>query len=346
MSVLAQTAGPAAPRARHGGDRRADAARPDLRPGHRRPDRRQRVLALDLLRQHPDRDPRPRRSPPGCCTPTPAAPTPAGSTGAACCCSRPALAGIVFGLSETETQGGIDARRSRGCRSSSGSLLVALFVRHALRAERPLIDVGAVPRPASAPRRRRRSCSAARCSARMIVLPLYYQVDRGESALTAGLLMAPQGIGAALAMPFAGRLTDRIGGGPRRARRRDRRHVATIPFASVGGDHARTRCSRRCSSSAASGSADDDAGDGGRVRDAHARGRAARDERAQRRCSASAARSARRCWRSSCSARSPARAGRRRRSRGAGDALRDRRAAGRRVRPHVLVGRRASPRWP
>ena len=42
MSVLAQTAGPAPPRARHGGDRRADAARPDLRPGHRRPDRRQR----------------------------------------------------------------------------------------------------------------------------------------------------------------------------------------------------------------------------------------------------------------------------------------------------------------
>ena len=43
----------------------------------------------------------------------------------------------------------------------------------------------------------------------MIILPLYYQVARGESALTAGLLMAPQGVGAALAMPVAGRLTDR-----------------------------------------------------------------------------------------------------------------------------------------
>ena len=47
----------------------------------------------------------------------------------------------------------------------------------------------------------------------MIVLPLYYQVARGEDALTAGLLMAPQGLGAALAMPLAGRLTDRVGGG-------------------------------------------------------------------------------------------------------------------------------------
>jgi MFS family permease len=47
----------------------------------------------------------------------------------------------------------------------------------------------------------------------LILLPLYYQVDRGESALVAGLLIAPQGIGAALFMPFAGRLSDRIGPG-------------------------------------------------------------------------------------------------------------------------------------
>jgi MFS family permease len=47
----------------------------------------------------------------------------------------------------------------------------------------------------------------------MIILPLYYQVARGETALTAGLLMAPQGLGAALAMPLAGRLTDTLGGG-------------------------------------------------------------------------------------------------------------------------------------
>jgi MFS family permease len=46
-----------------------------------------------------------------------------------------------------------------------------------------------------------------------LLLPLFFQVARGESALDAGLLTAPQGIGAALAMPIAGRLTDRIGGG-------------------------------------------------------------------------------------------------------------------------------------
>ena len=31
----------------------------------------------------------------------------------------------------------------------------------------------------------------------LLILPLYYQVDRGQSALMAGLLLAPQGIGAA-----------------------------------------------------------------------------------------------------------------------------------------------------
>ena len=47
----------------------------------------------------------------------------------------------------------------------------------------------------------------------MLILPLYYQVVRGESALGAGLLLAPQGIGAAMAMPVAGRLTDKLGAG-------------------------------------------------------------------------------------------------------------------------------------
>ena len=45
----------------------------------------------------------------------------------------------------------------------------------------------------------------------MLLLPLYLQTVRGESALQSGLLLAPQGIGAMLVMPIAGQLTDRIG---------------------------------------------------------------------------------------------------------------------------------------
>ncbi|MEE4025491.1 MDR family MFS transporter [Gordonia sp. PKS22-38] len=47
----------------------------------------------------------------------------------------------------------------------------------------------------------------------MLLLPLYYQTARGEGALTAGLLLAPQGLGAIVAMVIGGRLTDRIGAG-------------------------------------------------------------------------------------------------------------------------------------
>ena len=45
----------------------------------------------------------------------------------------------------------------------------------------------------------------------LLLIPLYYQTVRGASALEAGLLLAPQGIGAMITMPLAGRLTDRYG---------------------------------------------------------------------------------------------------------------------------------------
>jgi MFS family permease len=45
----------------------------------------------------------------------------------------------------------------------------------------------------------------------LILLPLYYQLVRHQSPLDVGLLLIPQGIGAAVAMPLAGWLTDKIG---------------------------------------------------------------------------------------------------------------------------------------
>ncbi len=46
-----------------------------------------------------------------------------------------------------------------------------------------------------------------------LLFPLYFQEVRGETALKAGLLLAPQGIGAMLTMPAAGFLSDKIGPG-------------------------------------------------------------------------------------------------------------------------------------
>src|SRR4051794_36114380 len=145
----------------------------------------------------------------------------------------PGLAGIVFGLSETETHGGLGAPIAWGP-ILAGIVLVILFVRHAWFANRPLIDVRlfrSVPFSAAAATT---TLLGGALFGAMIVLPLYYQVARGESALTAGLLMAPQGLGAALAMPLAGRLTDRLGGGRVALVGIIILTVATIPYAFLG----------------------------------------------------------------------------------------------------------------
>ena len=46
-----------------------------------------------------------------------------------------------------------------------------------------------------------------------LLFPLYFQQVRGEDALHAGLLLAPQGFGAMITMPIAGILADKIGPG-------------------------------------------------------------------------------------------------------------------------------------
>ena len=46
-----------------------------------------------------------------------------------------------------------------------------------------------------------------------LLFPLYFQQVRGEEALAAGALLAPQGIGAMITMPIAGLLADKIGPG-------------------------------------------------------------------------------------------------------------------------------------
>ena len=55
---------------------------------------------------------------------------------------------------------------------------------------------------------------------RRLLFPSYFLQVRGETTLHAGLLMAPQGIGAMLTMPIAGTLTDKIAGRARSCRSR------------------------------------------------------------------------------------------------------------------------------
>ena len=76
----------------------------------------------------------------------------------------------------------------------------------------------------------------------LLLVPTYFQQVRGESTLDAGLLMAPQGIGAMITMPIAGALVDKIPVGPDRAVRAG----ASSPSACSGSPRSTADTSYRC----------------------------------------------------------------------------------------------------
>ncbi len=85
----------------------------------------------------------------------------------------------------------------------------------------------------------------------MILVPLYYQEVRGESVIATGLLIGPQGSGMLVAMPLAGRLTERFGGGRVALGGVSVLCLSTMPLAFIGantsiaGDLARASRARR-----------------------------------------------------------------------------------------------------
>jgi len=124
----------------------------------------------------------------------------------------PGLALLVFALAEVSSHGGLGAVVA-WLPLVTGLVLIAGFVWHGLRAARPLIDVRLFGERAFSAAAATTFLVAMALFGSLLVLPLFFQVARGESALSAGLLQAPQGLGVALAMPFTGILTDRVGGG-------------------------------------------------------------------------------------------------------------------------------------
>ena len=115
-----------------------------------------------------------------------------------------------------------------------GIALVAAFVLHALKIPKPLLDMRLYKRPTFASASFAMFCLGAALFGGMILLPLYWQGVRLESVVVTGLLTAPQGLGAACAMPIAGKLSDRYGGGGLALFGVTLCTVATIPFGLIG----------------------------------------------------------------------------------------------------------------
>jgi predicted MFS family arabinose efflux permease len=95
----------------------------------------------------------------------------------------------------------------------AGLVLLVAFAAHALRTSDPLIDLRLFANRTFAAASATLVLFAIAVFGSFLLLPLYFQTVRGESALRAGLLLAPQGLGAMLVMPIAGQLTDRTGVG-------------------------------------------------------------------------------------------------------------------------------------
>jgi EmrB/QacA subfamily drug resistance transporter len=122
----------------------------------------------------------------------------------------PGLAALIYGLAQSSSAGGFGATKVL-VPSLVGVALLAAFIRHALRADEPLIDLRLFRNRTFATASGMLILFAIAVFGSMLLLPLYLQVVRGESALSSGLLLAPQGLGAMLVMPIAGQLTDRTG---------------------------------------------------------------------------------------------------------------------------------------
>jgi EmrB/QacA subfamily drug resistance transporter len=123
----------------------------------------------------------------------------------------PGLAAIIYGLAKSSGDGFGQAEVLVPV--IAGALALAVFVRHGLRTHDALIDLRLFANRTFAASSATLILMVISVFGGMLLLPLYLQVVRGESAMDTGLLLAPQGFGAMIAMPIAGRLTDRTGVG-------------------------------------------------------------------------------------------------------------------------------------
>jgi EmrB/QacA subfamily drug resistance transporter len=123
----------------------------------------------------------------------------------------PGLAALIYGLAKMASPSeGIDSPQAY-LPAGAGAILVLLFIWHALRTKNALIDLRLFKDRGFAVASLTMVLFVVAFFGAMLLFPLYFQQVRGEGALAAGLLLAPQGIGAMIMMPIAGQIVDRIG---------------------------------------------------------------------------------------------------------------------------------------
>jgi EmrB/QacA subfamily drug resistance transporter len=147
----------------------------------------------------------------------------------------PALAGILLGLSNLSQDGGI-GHAGVLVPLPAGIALLCAFAAHASRPgnRRPVVDVRLLRSRSLGTASAVLFAAGASIYAGMFLLPLYYQQLHGETVLTAGLLLIPQGAGSLAARFTAGRLVARYGARLVTVASFLLAAAATVPFAFAG----------------------------------------------------------------------------------------------------------------
>ncbi|MGW6918934.1 DHA2 family efflux MFS transporter permease subunit [Kitasatospora sp. NPDC054939] len=124
----------------------------------------------------------------------------------------PGLAALIYGLATGAENGGL-ARPATLVPTLAGAALVTGFVVRALTTRSALLDLRLLGRRSFAAPAATMALFVSGYFGSMMLLPLYYQLIRGQSATDAGLLGIPQALATGITMQFAGRLVDRVAPG-------------------------------------------------------------------------------------------------------------------------------------
>ena len=136
----------------------------------------------------------------------------------------PGIVALLYGLSNVSAAGGF-TRTDAFAPVLIGIALLTAYTLHARRpGRRALVDVRLFAHRGVAAGSGLLFLTGAALYGGMLILPLYFTDIRGTGALGAGLLLAPQGVGALCSRTLAGRLTDTIGA----------RWVTVVGFVIVG----------------------------------------------------------------------------------------------------------------
>jgi EmrB/QacA subfamily drug resistance transporter len=136
----------------------------------------------------------------------------------------PGIGAVILGLSNAGSDRGFNHADVLAWLAVGVACLVA-FTLYALRRPDPLVDVRLLAVRSVGSSSSVLFLSGFSLFGAMLLLPLYYQEVRGVTALVAGLMLVPQGVGTLISRQIAGPLTDRIGS----------RSIATVGFVIVAG---------------------------------------------------------------------------------------------------------------